>query len=212
MTISSRMPLEFIAVVGVLVVTVAIIEVPRSNMLPPEVSALDAQSWRVPPVARTSATLLPREAAAGLGTEQVTLDEPTPPAADAAQEIDRRRIERLQASIDRKCQWLAQRRADLAAAELQFLHAKASMGPKERALLASLAMPRETLREILDRRKLLASDKEAVEAGTRAMNYSRYRIKELARLVARRRVKINRMQDHLGLLNRGLARPVSLAD
>ena len=220
MAISSRVPLEFIAVVGVLIVTVAIIEVPRSNMRPPEASHLDAETWRVPPESATSSTLLPldqpsawtdSELAFG-AQEDTTHFEPSPAANRRTRQLDLRRIERLEVAIDRKCEWLTQRRADLAMAELELLTAKASVAPRERALLAAMALPQETLPEILERRERLATDSRAVVSWTHAVNRSRYRVKELARSVARRQVKVNKMQEELERLHSGLTQSVALVD
>ena len=92
MAVTSRIPLEFIAVVGVLLVTIAIVEVPRSNMAPPAASALDSQTWRVPESEPTDAA----------------------PTAGSASERSERRIAQLEASLEQAARQLARQRVKLA--------------------------------------------------------------------------------------------------
>lgn len=216
MAVTSRLPLEFIAVVGVLMVTVAIVEVPRSNMLPPERSALDGQTWRVPPEAATAQTLLPVETArledAELTDQSAAAADAFAPLTPAQIRVREQRVARLQASIDATTDRLDAHRAHLASAELQLLHTRALVGPLERTLLATMAMPQNTLPEILARRSALQTDEAAVVAGTRDVNRARLVVKLLARSVAARRVKLGKMNGVLAAMRLDLDRPVSLAD
>jgi len=173
MPVSSRLPMEFIAIVGVLVVTVAIIEVPRSNMLSPERTGRSTDSRQFEPISV-----------------------PPPKAGNT----DERQIARLEASIDWNSRRLDRCRAALAAAELRLLHSCAQMAPMQHTLLNTLKMPQDTLPEIRARQMALQSGRAAVEHGTRAVDRSRGRVKDLSRSASSRRAKIDKMQDLLALM------------
>ncbi len=189
MTATSRSPLEFVAAVGVLVITIAIVEVPRGPMLP-------EPDWSRPAAEDRDAATLPGP------SDAARADTAALPGADAPWP-DRRRADRLRAALEHHRDRLARRRSRLAAAELLFLHAQSRVAPLEAAYADALDAPQETVTEILDRRDRLRDGRRAVLAGHRTLNDLRHEIDERARSVAAATLRVRDLDEQLAALAAG---------
>ncbi len=219
----TRRTVEFAAVIGVLMITVAIVEVPRTHMRPPEAALLDSQSWRTLPENQTSSTLLSPQQVSVVTLESADtldrasfwhgpfsageLDQMTAPGSPPGQ----RRLAELQRDLERGERMLGAEQQSLAKARADSVGARNRLAQLEQALLSSMSLPGSTPEQMLSRHQQIELETRDVFAATRALNQREQRLKDLQQSVAEQRVenrsKLSEFDALIALRNAAPDRP-----